>query len=195
MFHTRKLANLLPLACLALVVACGGSDDDKKSNGEFTTSVPTDKPLGSLSDSEADQLCEDLGNYIENSSFGTDAQVVSCRAAGLFAAVSSGAQTDAAAQAACKSAYDDCMAAPSETTQECSKPDASCMATVDDYTACIDEAQGYFEQVKQLFPPCDQLSLDDYNDIAGGPPAPPAACEALDMKCPDGPSVIPDETE
>ena len=105
MFHSLKLATLLPLGCLAFAVACGGSDgDDKKSDGEFSTSVPNDKPLGMLSDDEAEQLCEDLSDYLEDSSFATDAQEVSCRAAGLLGAVAAGAQTDAAAQAACSGA-------------------------------------------------------------------------------------------
>ena len=193
MFHSHKLTALLPF--LLLAVACGGDDGDDKKNdsgGDFTTSVPNDKPLGSLTDAESQQLCEDLSDYLSGSSFSADAQEVVCRSSGILAAVFSAPQTDAAARSACKTAYDECKAAPAESNQQCDKPDASCMATVDDYKACMADMPAYLDQVKGTFPSCAELTLDDFDAIAGEPPATPASCAALDTKCPDGgPDVVP----
>jgi len=149
------------------------------------TGLPATTPLTSLTDDQAMQLCDKLDNY-----FTPTLKDFDCRFAGLLAAALSNPATDAAAQAACKSAYDMCEAAPSETTDTCSKPTGMCTATVGEFEACANDSAAVFDQLSASFPSCATLTLADLMDTGGGntmDPMDPASCTTLDMKCPDAP--------
>jgi len=156
------------------------------SGGDFMTGLPADKPLSSLTDAEAMQLCSSFEDYFTNS-----LQDLDCRLSGLLAAAFAQADTDAKAQAACKAAYDMCAAAPAmPTTDMCSKPTGMCTATVGELEACASDDKAVFAQLGMSFPACADLTLKDLMGTPGGdtaPPMEPASCTALDMKCPGGP--------
>ena len=85
-----------------------------------------------------------------------------CSFSGILAAALGGADTDAAARAACKTAYDACIAAPAETTtSDCSKPTGTCTATVGEMEACANDSAKYIGQLSSIFPSCAELTLAD----------------------------------
>ena len=114
-----------------------------------------------------------------------------CRFSGFLAAALGGADTDAAARAACKAAYDECAAAPAETTEKCSKPTGMCTATVGELEACANDSTKAVEQLTNSIPSCAELTLADLMDSGGGDdmtPEDPASCKTVETKCPDGPT-------
>jgi hypothetical protein len=162
----------------------GGSPNP---GGDFMTGLPATTPLSSLTDAQAMQVCDKIDDY-----FSAGLKDFDCRFAGLLAVAFSQPQpaTDAAAQAACKTAYDMCEAAPSETTSMCSKPTGMCTATVGELEACANDSAAAFDQLGASFPSCADLTLKDLMDTGGGDmmePMDPASCTTLDMKCPDAP--------
>lgn len=166
----------------------GGSSSS--GGGNFSTSVPGDKELGELTPAEVEQLCDDLEQFTEDLDVAAASQEFSCRATGLFAGLSD-PQSDETVQAACKVAYDECMASPPEPTTpgECSAPDASCTATVDEFEACMSDAKATFDELATALPSCEELSLADLGSLGGEQPMSPASCTTFQEKCPSGPAV------
>lgn len=164
-----------------------GGTSSVPGGGDFATSVPGSKPLGDLTPAEVDQLCDDLDAFYSSSGVASDLEEFSCRLGGIIAAAFTGAETDEAAQAACQSAYDSCMAEPAETTSECGEASATCTATVAELAACTNDSRQFFRDATDELPACSELTVDD---LAGGPGeesmAPPS-CTTFEMKCPDGP--------
>jgi hypothetical protein len=164
--------------------AGGGTNDP---GGDFTTGLPATTPLTSLTDDQSMQLCDKLDSY-----FSPSLKDFDCRFAGIIAVAFSQPppESDAAAQAACKAAYDMCQAAPTETTETCSKPTGMCTATVGEFEACANDSRALLTQALGSFPSCATLTLQDLMDGGGGDmmqAMDPASCTTLDMKCPDAP--------
>lgn len=166
----------------------GGSSSS--GGGNFSTSVPGDKELGELTPAEVEQLCDDLGQFTEDLDVAAATQEFSCRVAGLVASVSA-PESEESLRAACQVAYDECMASPPEptTTEECSAPDASCTATVDEFEACMSDAKATFDELATALPSCEDLTLADLGSLAGEQPMAPASCTTFQEKCPNGPAV------
>jgi hypothetical protein len=210
----------LGFAVALAVVACGGSDDDGGKNnggsggtssssagtspsggkggstsntggsgngsgGNLSTGVPDDTTLDSLSDDQLGQVCDAIGAHYQ-----AQAGTLPCRLAGMFAAAFSGAETDADARAACKGAYDSCVASPSEETQTCEKPSGECTATIGELEACLNDSDAALQQFYATFPSCETLTLADLMDSGEDitQPEDPASCTALEAKCPDAPT-------
>jgi hypothetical protein len=116
-----------------------------------------------------------------------DAKEATCRVAGFLAAVEVlSMATDAALQAACQPAYDQCAAMASMVT--CTQPTATCMATMREYRACLDEVKTVSGTGLDLLPPCDELTLAKVIAIAmvgTGAIPPTPACDTFNDKCPD----------
>jgi hypothetical protein len=163
-----------------------GSPDD------LATGLPANKPLSDLSEAEIAGLCGKFDEfYSSGSSAGMNLEDFTCRFSGVFAAALSGADTDAAARAACKMTYDACVAAPAETTTKCGKPTGTCTATVAELEACANDSAKAVAQLTSAFPSCAELTLADLMDLDGGgdaAPQNPASCTTFEMKCPDGPA-------
>lgn len=158
------------------------------SGGDFDTGLPTDKPIATLTDAEIAGLCSKFDDFYSKGTVATNLKNFSCSFAGFIAAALGGADSDAAARALCKTAYDGCIAAPGETTSECKKPSAECTATVGEVEACANDSAKYLAQLGDVFPSCAELTLADLMD--GGDvmtPDEPSSCTTLDMKCPDAP--------
>jgi hypothetical protein len=164
---------------------------NSSSPGDLDTGLPGTKPLSDLTDAEIAGLCNKFDEFYSTGSVGMDLEDFSCRFSGLLAAAFAGAETDAAARAACKATYDSCVAAPAETTSECGKPSGMCTATVAELEACANDSAKALQQLTSSFPTCAELTLADLMDAGGGgddPPQNPASCTTLEMKCPDGPT-------
>jgi len=157
--------------------------------GDFDTGLPADKPIASLTDAEIAGLCDKFDDFYSTGEVAADLKDFSCRFSGLLAAAFAGAETDAAARAACKTAYDACAAAPSETTSTCKKPTGTCTATVAEVEACANDSAKAVDQLTSAFPSCAELTLADLMDTGEEPTTAedPASCTTLEMKCPSGP--------
>lgn len=172
----------------ALCAACGSDD----GGSGFSPSVSSDKELGSLSEPDVKKLCDDVQSYA--SSVADSLKDVSCRSAGIAAAVTGGAETDADARVACKTAYDKCLATPADTDEEpCERPPATCKATVGELTACLNAYPTYVKATLPNLPACNTIEvakLSSYFETPDKPEA-PAACKTYDTKCP-GNGIIDD---
>jgi hypothetical protein len=167
------------MALLAMGVTCGGD------GGSFSSGLDQGTQLGTLSPSDADKLCQSLNDWTTNH-FAAEIKELSCRGAGI-AAAAFGGSSPTQQQAACSSAYDQCMKQPAQQSPvagSCRKPSASCKATVGELESCINELSPLLRQVVSSFPTCQQLA-------SGGGSAPPsdlkapASCKTLESKCPD----------
>jgi hypothetical protein len=160
-----------------------GSSSSGGGTGSGVT-LPDDKTLGGLTDSEAEQLCDDYEKFASSGSFAATQQEFSCLLSGVLSSALSGAETDAEMQAACKTTYDQCKKAPFEPeASECEKPDASCTATVAELKQCMEDSAKAFEDLVEQFPTCSELTLEsegpDLEEVMD-----PPSCVALREKCP-----------
>jgi hypothetical protein len=194
-------------AGFALCVACGGGSDggtagsagntgsagsNNTSNATFSSSLPATEQLGSISDQDSATLCKELSAFEAGA---TDAKLTefSCLLAGILGAEFVGGSTDAALQTACKTIYDECLATPADTTTTCTKPDATCMATLGDLEACVNATGPYIDQVNSQIPTCDKLTQATLSTTTSAvSEVAPAACTAFKAKCP-GSTLVPGE--
>jgi hypothetical protein len=134
--------------------------------------VSPDKQLGALTPGEAAHVCEEASPSL---------RAVSCNLAGFISASYSAAYdtslTDAQLQAACSAAASACQSQLAQP--DCSgisRPPGSCMATVGEYFACLDDTVA-------LVPDC---SATTRAMLTGTGPnlTKPATCQTLALKCP-----------
>jgi hypothetical protein len=192
-----------------MVVSCGGG-------GGFHPSVAGSKPLGQLSDADSKALCTQTLTYLSAQLSGPSFVELECRAVGVGLASFSGVgsstganATDAQIQATCQAGYALCKASPpdagvtsfgsdggspADSCANAMKPDPACTATVDQYTACVNES---FATVQNTYPPCNQLTKAKLAMLTspdagapGGNGASGPACQAFEAACP-GVSVNP----
>jgi hypothetical protein len=181
---------------LVLLAAAGCGDDDGNDTGagpRFTTSAPGSKALGSLSDSEFATLCADGNAFADKLELDPTLQDARCRwLAVVFAAfgVSEGAP-DSELRASCAQAFSQCMNTTSEPMQDapdaCEPADASCTATVAEYTQCINDGVAQTVALGASVPACTDLTRADLEKIDIGFQSAqadsPASCQIVEAKC------------
>ena len=169
----------------------GAGGRPSSASGDYSSGVPGDKQLGSLSEQEFQGLCKKLDDYFSTGPVAAGIEEFNCRMSGLFGAALSGAQTDAALQTACKPVYDACIAAPTMATSTCTKPDATCTATVAEYDACLNDSLDALSTLQNALPSCDKLtvaSLGSLGSLGGATSAQESAsCQTVKAKCPSAP--------
>jgi len=168
------------------------------STGSFSSGLPADKQLGSLTDAEKAALCQKLSDYFSQGTISKSLEEFTCRSSSaLFALVLSGAQNDADLQTACKSAYEPCLSSPVMTSESCkvSETGSTCTATVAEYDACMNDYAKSLDQLITTFPTCDKLTLTSSSQIFAL--SEPASCQTLQEKCPDAalPGQDSDDTD
>lgn len=182
--------SMILVGLAAAAVACGGSDgDDKPGAGsapaKVDSGIPASTPAGTISDAEAADFCASVGAAVDATFGGAEVEGAMCGfTAYAFAALAGG---DAAS---CQAAYDECLKAPTETMEKCSKPSAACTATVGEIEACFNDSMVQVKQLLSALPGCD-----DVGKMADGPMlegASPASCEVVQQKCPEALDDIPD---
>jgi len=163
------------------------------NSGSFSSGLPGDKQLGSLTDDEAAALCKKLSEYFaDGSAVSKSFEEMTCRLGSVVLATLGGPATDAALQASCKGFYDSCVAAPTMNSESCGKADASCTATVGEYEACVNDSVKQIGQLGTAVPACDKLTLSSAATVfAGGASTSPASCQAVSTKCPNAPTAGP----
>jgi len=159
------------------------------NSGSYSSGLPGDKVLGSLTDDEAAGLCKKLSDYFsDDGPVGKNIEDVGCRFSSLLTALFTNPPTDAALQASCKASYDTCVAVPSTTSETCTKPDAACTATVAEYDACVNDELGALNQLLGSAPSCDEVTLASASNPLADAPQPTAACQKIQSKCPSAPA-------
>jgi hypothetical protein len=188
---TRAIIAAVVLASLA---ACGGVGVTGGSGGSggdggpttFTTSVPGTTTLNQLSGMQLTTLCNDAYKYLAAMPLQPR-----CRANGVDAASISGGTTDAGIQSACSMEYNQCMQQVPETSppKTCTVgPTASCMATVSQYAACLNDAVAGEEAILDSMPSCSSLTSSnvsaEVNKLLVSPWSASAACATFRAACP-----------
>ena len=177
---------------LFLCVACGGSSSGGGSGGgSFSSVVPGDQKLGTISDADDATLCTELKDYLKTSD-GQHIVDFECQFAAVLGAALSGANSDADLQQACKSSYDECTAGLASTDAQCTKPAASCNATVFDLEACLNDSSAYYAMLSSSTPSCATVKLSDLSGSGSAStmtPTPPPSCSKYQGQCAGGPML------
>jgi hypothetical protein len=167
----------------------GGAGSGGAGGGSAGTTVSGGKTLGSLTPSEATQLCKDtsayFGQYIS--------QATLCKEAGLGFAVSSSAPTDAQLQKNCAGQEASCLQG-GPAVANCTSITANCSATVAQYNACIADRVADFNQQVSGLASCATVTLPDLAAVwTFMSAALPASCTLVTDQCPtlDIPSPLP----
>jgi hypothetical protein len=179
-----KLAGLFVIGVLGSL-NCGSGGGG--SGGGSVTSVSGSKSLNTLTAAEKTQLCNDSGAYAGRVLSKANACKAIAFLGGIFA--DPPPQTDAEAQAACMTTYNQCLAAPATGgTNTCDDIPANCTATVDQYSACLSEGVAAASQTFAAFPSCNMVTLMSNpggSGGSGGTSTPTsAACMAFQAACP-----------
>lgn len=164
------------------MVACGGSDDDKGSPGKVDSGVPDSTQGKDLTEQQFQAICDSANEAAAGILSGAEAKKATCGSGAYLATLLSGATGDAA-DAACKKAYEDCLAEPDESSDDtCTEPTDACTATVGEIETCFTDTLTQAKTLLAELPGCDDLG-SDYE-----PPAeldPPASCAVVEEKCPE----------
>lgn len=174
----------------------GGSATDGAAGGTgggvSVTTLGGGKPIGTLTPTEATQLCADTFAY-----FG---QAISkptlCKWTGLTYAVSSSAPSDTRLQENCKGQENACLAA-GPASPSCRALPAACTATVSQYAACIVDNTAALNAGVERLAACSTVKMSDLEAVwAFVTEDPPASCTALSELCPalDVPTPRPGST-
>jgi hypothetical protein len=139
--------------------------------------------FGSLSQQQRDRVCLLQGNY--------EAEGVLGQAQQPPGSSSRPSITDAALQAACASAYERCLSAlspPAGAPYDCAQTvvPAQCTATVDTFTACVDDYAAYFDRP---WPSCATLTVESVSSFSSAPNVSGPSCAQLHIECP-GPDYL-----
>jgi len=153
-------------------------------SGGYSSGLAGDRTLGSLTDDESAGLCQKLSDYFSDSSAtGKNVEEFTCRVSSAFTALLLGADSDAALQAACKPLYDSCVASPAMTEESCTKPDATCQATIAEYDICVNDELKALNQAVTAVPSCDKITIASLTALFSQSQT-IASCDALKAKCP-----------
>ncbi len=176
---------------LTLSVVAGCSS--KVVDSEQVSSFDPARTLDSLSATEAEQYCGDVNAYTKKVTDSFDGKRFGCAAMAPLAATAT--KTDAEAAAACKKAFDDCLAKPTTTTP--TKETSSCKSaytdlqkckgtgtTVGDMNGCLEDMRGQLATLG-TYDPCSTLKAGGVGakSPATAPEESPK-CKALQAKCP-----------
>ena len=178
---TRVMVVWSVLGLVSAVVGCSSSSDGGVSGGSFT-SVSSSQVLGSLSDADAQTFCMDLG---KSSAFEAVTEF-ECRADGLLAALVTTDNTDASVQAACQSAYTDCVSSSGMLMCQ-NKPSTACMATVGEYESCVNDEAAAVKGASAQLPMCSALKAATLQATLEALPqtTSPSSCATVAQKCPE----------
>lgn len=176
--------RLLTVCLVVLSLVGCGDDGDSGGGGAVSTGLDEDQQLGDVSQDEAQDLCDTLAESAEGAISASDLARFPCT---IEALSSPGIvmQDGTVDRAACEAIVSECLEDSPEPAQtaECDSAAvmaelAGCEATAGELEACLNAS---LPQIRSL------LRLVSCSaDLSQMPPefAEPAACKALDMKCP-----------
>lgn len=180
----RLLTGLL----IGLVASCGGSTPTANLGG-FSSSIAGNTQLDQLTPAQLQTLCGEVDAFDTSSGQVMDLENVLCLTAGIFSAALVSPQTDATVQAACTSAYNQCLATPGTETFSCPTMAAlaGCTVTVAEYSACINDSAKVEIMSLGSLPSCQDLTVADLQSQTTTGPATqlPASCQTIQQQCPN----------
>jgi|SRR5450631_3551768 len=187
-----RVQILITLALVAVGGCHGGG-----SGAAFSTTLPAGSQVESLTSAQANQLCRDLTDYL-NQQFDSQGY---CQAAAVAGTAQAAAQdpslTDAQLQQGCQAAVAQ-LCAPSSASGSADGGSASCgsavgcAATVQQIAACATDFGAELVQFEQMFPKCSMVTRAGLATMhADASPGEPASCVPLDTSCPSwGPMTM-----
>lgn len=158
----------------------GGGGSGSAAPGKVDSGAPDNTPASDLTDDQVAAFCDSLGKAAQDV-IGADAKKATCGLAAYVATAFSGAMGAEAAMV-CKSSYDECLAEPDETDEECTKPSDSCTATVGELEACMNDTLTQAKAALVGLPNCDDLGKEIELPAEGESPA---SCKVVEQKCPE----------
>jgi hypothetical protein len=187
-----RLIGFLGATTLATTMAtagCGGSEGDNGaggtggaggSGGASFTSLSGSAQLSSLAPADATKLCDDTYAHFRTAIPAATA----CKWKGLSFATSSSAPTEEQLKANCSVKENECLADPTTalaTNRPCDFP-TGCMATVAEYSTCVNDLVAAFNQIVGGLSSCSTLTktgTDAVWEFTSGatPGASPASCK------------------
>lgn len=187
------------LAGLAAVaaVACGGSDEGGKGGGSTTpgkveSGAPASTPANQLTDAQVKSFCDSASQAFGATLSSGEAQQGLCGFSAYFVASLGSASGGGDPAATCKMVYDECLKTPPQSTQEeCTKPSATCTATVGEIEACLNDSMAQLQQMLKSLPGCDDVGTQ-VEDPMLGTGEQPASCQVVQQKCPEALDEVPD---
>jgi hypothetical protein len=157
-------------AVLAIVVGCGGGGSG------FKPGVQGSKPLGELSPTEKETLCDSTSAHFRAQLASSSGREADCRVVGALVAANGAAmsQSDAQLQLLCSVGYSLCLQTLADggvpnaggdagAADPCAVP--NCAATVDQYSACV----GEIESSVAKYPTCNQLTMAKLAELMAAP--------------------------
>lgn len=174
----------------AVLAAVGAGCHGSSANlGGFTSSIPGGTQFDQLSSAQVQTFCNEVDSFDTTSGQDMDAVEITCLFGGLLAAeLSTAPQTNASVQAACATAFNQCVANATSTFSCPSMAALSgCTATISEYSACLNDTTKLEIQEIQSLPTCADLTVADLTMSSGTVTAtspPPASCQTVSAKCP-----------
>jgi hypothetical protein len=172
-------------AWLLLAAACGG---DEVEDLTFTTDVPAEGPLGTLSTVEAARLCEQTLAWAARAHGFERLRDPLCRRWAASAAVLMASTTDAALMTACQTSYDHCVALQMLNlgpAPACPTANSSCTAPVRQLVVCLNDLEAAYHVALAEVRPCRELTRFGPAEVPKMTATIPASCQALHMACPE----------
>jgi hypothetical protein len=173
------------------VVGCGSDDTTEKTSTPFSSGIPADKTVDTLTDAEVTNLCSSLGQYISTD---PGLQESTCHFAGFGVALSAslfGAASDADLQKMCADTEAKCHEAPlMGEGSTCTKPTSSCSATVGEFEACVTDSLAEATKAFAALPACSSITNASLQMLISSGSSgmttavAPASCQTLEQKCP-----------
>ena len=184
----KKAKNRLMVGAVLVAVGAGCHSSPTANLGGFSSSIPGGTQFDQLSSAQVQTLCSEVDSFETTSGQDMDALELTCLFGGLIAAeLSAAPQTNASVQAACTTAYNQCIA-NATSTFSCPSMAAfsGCTATISEYAACLDDTTKSEVQAIQSLPTCADLTVADLTTSSGTLSAtpPPPSCQTLNAKCP-----------
>ena len=192
----QTLGIVLIAGYVAGIGGCGDdSGDGTAAPGQVATGLPPGQSLGTLTQADAEQLCQASSRAAQELMASAEYHSGSCKLAGVMmagmgAAFADPPPPDSELQQTCKTMYDQCMSAQPQSTESsgtCTPPPATCTATVAEYEACMEASLRAMKDVYAALPGCEEITAaslqtstsTETSMTASQPPE----CQAFSSKC------------
>jgi hypothetical protein len=161
------------MAFLFALPVCG---DGKKANS-FTSGVPQEKPMSTLTSADATSYCTSLWDFVKAH------RASECLLDAYDAMDEGGPLDDASARSICQAAYTDCMDEELDVS-ECvdAYSGSTCVATIGQMTRCQNDFMATVEGYAAKLPGCSSVTVAGLATLPDEPEA-PASCMAIPNNC------------
>lgn len=182
----------------ASICACSSSSDSSSGSSSSSggagsvSSVDSSKQLGSLTQQEATQYCNDVNAYASKELSADDIKKATCTFSAALGTIGAKSQDDAKSK--CEAAYTQCLSAPAEqqpTGNSCATASLDvvkgCTATVAELDQCEADQIAGLKALAAKGDPCPsvQFGADASAGTSSSSSSQPTSCASLQQKCPN----------